>query len=118
MSQVQTLGDARIWLCDPDGPRLSSGRDAIDLIGDAYGSEVAVIVLPVGRLTDDVFDLSTGLAGEFVQKFVNYGVALAILGDISGHASASTALRDFVHESNRGRHLWFVKTLDELAARV
>lgn len=112
------LNGARIWLCDAGGPRLSSGRDATDIIGDAYGAEVAVIALPANRLTDEFFNLSTRLAGEFVQKFVNYGAALAIVGDISAHVAASTALRDFVYESNRGRHLWFVDNLEALAARL
>ncbi|WP_340644474.1 DUF4180 domain-containing protein [Phenylobacterium sp.] len=118
MSSIQSLNDARIWLCDADGPRLSSGRDATDLIGDAYGAEVAVIALPASRLTDEFFDLSTRLAGEFVQKFVNFGMALAIVGDISAHVAGSTALRDFVYESNCGRHLWFVEDLEALAARL
>ena len=112
------LNGARIWLCNAEGPRLSSGRDATDIIGDAYGAEVAVIALPANRLTDEFFNLSTRLAGEFVQKFVNYGLALAIVCDISAHVAASTALRDFVYESNRGRHLWFVDNLEALAARL
>lgn len=118
MSQVQSLNGARVWLCDADGPALSTGRDATDIIGDAYGSDVVAIALPAARLADEVFNLSTRLAGEFVQKFVNYGVALAIVGDISAHLAASAALRDFVHESNRGRHLWFVSDLEALAARL
>ena len=115
---LQILNDARVWLCDADGPPLSSGRDATDIIGDAYGAEVAVIALPASRLADGFFDLSTRLAGEFVQKFVNYGAALAIVGDITVHLAASNALRDFVHESNRGRHLWFVDDLEALVARL
>lgn len=118
MSPIRSLNGARIWLCDAEGPRLSSGRDATDIIGDAYGADVAAIALPASRLTDGFFDLRTRLAGEFVQKFVNYGVALAIVGDISVHLDASTALRDFVRESNRGRHLWFVRDLEALAARL
>ncbi len=118
MSGVQILSGARIWLCDADGPRLSTGRDATDIIGDAYGADVAVIALPASRLADEFFDLSTRLAGEFVQKFVNYGAALAIVGEITGHVAASPALRDFIYESNRGRHLWFVDSLDDLAARL
>ena len=118
MSGVQILSGARVWLCDSDGPPLSTGRDATDIIGDAYGTDVAVIALPAARLADEVFDLSTRLAGEFVQKFVNYGVRLAIIGDISAHLAASSALRDFVYESNRGHHLWFAPSLDDLLARL
>ncbi len=32
--------------------------------------------------------------------------------------SASEALRDFVHEANHGRHIWFVTDLKELEDRV
>lgn len=31
---LQIANGARIWLCDADGPRLSSGRDATDIIDD------------------------------------------------------------------------------------
>jgi hypothetical protein len=41
-----------------------------------------------------------------------------VVGDISRHVAASNALRDFVYESNRGRHLWFVDSLDELERRL
>lgn len=115
---LQILNSARIWLCDAEGAALSSARDATDIIGDTWGTEVAVIALPASRLTDEFFDLHTRLAGQFVQKFVNYGAALAIVGDISVHVAASNALRDFVYESNRGRHLWFVEDLEALAARL
>ena len=115
---LQILNGARIWLCDAQGARLSSARDATDIIGDTWGTEVAVVALPAVRLADEFLDLRTRLAGEFVQKFVNYGLTLAIVGDISVHVAASTALRDFVYESNRGRHLWFVHDLEALAARL
>ena len=48
------------------------------------------------------------LAGDLLQKFVNYEKKVAIVGDISAHVEASDALRDFVWESNRGHHVWFV----------
>ena len=70
------------------------------------------------RLGDAFFQLSTRVAGEAVQKFVNYGIRLAVVGDISAHVAASNALRDFVRESNRGRHVWFVDSLEELERRL
>jgi Domain of unknown function (DUF4180) len=45
------------------------------------------------------------LAGEFAQKFVNYRLRLAIVGDISQHLAGSEALCDFVAETNRGNQL-------------
>jgi hypothetical protein len=48
---------------------------------------------------------------------VNYGLRLAVVGDISEPLADSEALRDFVRESNRGRQVWFVADVAGLAGR-
>ena len=101
-----------------DGPPLSSGADALGLIYDEGAGEAEWIAVPVVRLDPSFFTLSSGVAGEFVQKFVNYGRRLAIVGDLSGPLGESAALRDFVRESNRGRQVWFVADDAELARRL
>ncbi|NUO96987.1 MAG: DUF4180 domain-containing protein [Nonomuraea sp.] len=106
-----------VHLCEPDGPSLREGGDALDLIGAAWGESATWVAVPAGRLHDDFFALSTGVAGEFAQKFVNYRIGLAVVGDISAFTAASSALRAWVEESNRGSHIWFVRDLEELAAR-
>lgn len=57
------------------------------------------------------FDLRSGLAGEVLQKVVNYRLRLAIVGDFSVYESK--ALRDFIFESNKGKTIAFVSTVDE-----
>jgi Domain of unknown function (DUF4180) len=105
-----------IYVCPGEGKKLRTDRDAVDLISEASGAEM--IVIPLGRLDEDFFRLRTRVAGDFVQKFVTYYKRVAIVGDISGYVSESTALRDFVYESNRGRDLWFVTTREELDQRM
>src|SRR5687767_13990341 len=100
-----------VLICDADGPRLATERDANDFISAAFEHGSTLVAIPLARLSDDFFRLSTRLAGEVVQKFVNYKLQLAIVGDISQQIAASNALRDFVHEANRGRQLWFVKDM-------
>ena len=101
-----------------EGPLLSSGADALGLIyGDDVG-EAEWIAVPAARLDPAFFTLASGVAGEFVQKFANYGLRLAVVGDISDALGRSAALRDFVGESNRGRQVWFVADADELARRL
>jgi hypothetical protein len=102
-----------VLVCADDGPPVATVQDALDLIGATY-SCADVVALPARRLDERFFTLSTGLAGEIMQKFVNYQVKLAIVGDISAHLAASSALRALVLESNRGRHIWFVTDLDDL----
>ncbi len=109
---------AAIHRLPTDGPLLRTGADALGLIYDP-GSEAAEwIAVPAARLDPSFYDLRSGVAGEFVQKFVNYGRRLAIVGDISVELAQSGALRDFVSESNRGRQVWFVADDDELSRRT
>ncbi|WP_309645730.1 DUF4180 domain-containing protein [Phenylobacterium sp.] len=118
MSRLQRLGGVQVLVFADDGPPMRGESDAVDLIGEALGEGVAWAAIPAERLGDDFFVLATRIAGDAIQKFVNYGIRLAIVGDISRHVAKSTALRDFVYESNRGRHVWFVTDLAELEARL
>jgi hypothetical protein len=106
-----------VLVADGAGAPIASVQDALDLIGAAFG-QAEIVAVPAERLDERFFALRTGLAGEIMQKFVNYRVRLVIVGDISEHLTASTALRDLVRESNRGSHIWFVGDLDELDARL
>jgi len=108
----------QVLTCSTDGKKLRTDRDAVDLIGEALQSGAGMVVVPAERLAEDFFRLRTRVAGEFVQKFVTYGVRLAIVGDISTHLAESSALHDFVYEANRGRDLWFVTTREELEHRL
>jgi hypothetical protein len=97
---------------------LGGGDDVVDIIGDALVQHADLVLIPVERLTDEFFTLRTGVAGDITQKFVNYRLRLAIVGDISRHLDRSLTLRDFVTETNRGGQLWFLSTEDELAERL
>ncbi|KJK59384.1 DUF4180 domain-containing protein [Saccharothrix sp. ST-888] len=115
---LQHLGATPVLVCASDGTPLRDERTATDVIGDGFGLGADWVAVPVGRLTDDFFRLRTRIAGDIVQKFVNYRLGLAIVGDISHHLDASTALRDFVRESNRGTQLWFVPDIEALRTRL
>jgi hypothetical protein len=108
----------QVLVCAPEGVLLSSESDATDLVGTALYLGAECVAIPVERLDNAFFDLRTGLAGAVAQKFVNYRLRLAIVGDVSTFVSQSDALRDFVVETNRGRQLWFLATLDDLTARL
>jgi hypothetical protein len=113
-----TLHGLRVLECAPDGKKLRTDRDAVDLIGVAFAQKAEWIVIPVERLEDDFFRLGTRIAGEIIQKFVNYKRRVAIIGDISRHVAESSALRDFVYETNRGDQIWFLASIEELDQRL
>ncbi|MBW5446429.1 DUF4180 domain-containing protein [Cohnella sp. CFH 77786] len=84
-------------------------QSALDLIATAsYETGCDRIVIPKSLISENFFDLKTGLAGEILQKFINYRVKIAIVGDLSAHPSQS--LRDFIYESNNGKDIYFLPT--------
>jgi len=113
-----TIHNVPVLVCTPDEKKLKSEQDAVDLIGEAISSGARMIVVPVGRLEEDFFQLKNGLAGHFIQKFVTYRRRLVILGDISQYVAQSRALRDFVYETNRGNQVWFITNMQALDERL
>jgi hypothetical protein len=87
-------------------PLITDAQAALDLIASFYYEDVNKIAINKAAVSEDFFKLSTGLAGEVAQKFVNFGCRLAIIGDFSGYTSKP--LRDYIYECNKGKHLYFV----------
>jgi hypothetical protein len=116
--EVRRIAGVAVLACGPNGPSLDGERTATNLIGEALGADVEVVAVPVARLAPDFLRLSNRKAGEVIQKFVNYGLKIVFVGDVSAAVAASHALRDFVRESNRDRHVWFVADLAELEAKL
>jgi hypothetical protein len=112
------LHGVRVLECVPDGSKLRTYNDAVDLVGKSFEDHATLIVIPVDCLDDDFFTLSTRIAGELIQKIVQYRRRLVIVGDISGFLAESSALRAFVAESNRGKDVWFLPSLEELNDRL
>jgi hypothetical protein len=96
------------------GPLFTQESDALDIIGEAFGAGADLVVIPASRLGPEFFRLSTGLAGAMLQKFTNYQMRVAIVGDIAGYLERSAPLSDFVRESNRGGQVRFLASDAEL----
>lgn len=80
--------------------------------------EIGTNLLAVDKsaVSEDFFILSRGLAGEVLQKFINYHAKIAIFGDYSKYTSKP--LKDFIYESNKGKDIFFVATQDETVTRL
>ncbi len=62
-----------------------------------YETNCNKIALNKSVVLEDFFILSKGLAGEILQKFINYQTKFAIYGDYSKYTSKP--LKDFIYES-------------------
>lgn len=91
---------------------ITDAQSALDVLMSAkYEIGTKNIVISMKLIAEDFFILSTGLAGEVLQKLVNYGGRIAVYGDYSRYTSKP--LKDFIRESNRGRDVFFAATPEE-----
>lgn len=97
---------------ESDTAVITDVQTALDLLMTAsYEAGTKNIVIPKGAIVEDFFVLSSGLAGEILQKYVNYGGRIAIYGDYSHYTSKP--LKDFIYESNQGNDVFFAATETE-----
>ncbi|WP_423392837.1 DUF4180 domain-containing protein [Burkholderia sp. LMG 21824] len=108
----------RVLVRDPAAGPVQRESDALDLVTLAHEHEADWVAVPANALHDDFYRLDSGLAGAVLQKLVNYGVRLGVVGDIERWLARSEALRALVRESNRGQAVWFVANEDDLLRKL
>ena len=99
-------------LVNSDSLVITDTQSALDVLMAAkYDAGTKNIVISKNLIIEDFFILSKGLAGEILQKYVNYGGRIAIYGDYSRYTSKP--LKDFIYESNKGKDVFFVATQED-----
>ena len=94
---------------------IRDGSSAVELLASVrYETGCSAVILRKEQLDESFFRLSSGLAGEVLQKFTNYQMRLAIVGDFSHYTSEP--LKDFIYESNKGTQTGFWATEEEALA--
>jgi hypothetical protein len=102
-----TQNGSIIAIVESDEALMIDVQSALDLMATVrYEADCDRVILPKAALDERFFVLSSGVAGDILQKFVNYQLKVAIVGDFSGYTSKP--LRDFIYESNNGSHVFFV----------
>ena len=106
-----------IAVISSDEKVIVDAQSALDLAMTVkYETGAANIALDKRLVCEDFFILSTGVAGEILQKFINYHVRAAIYGDYSRYTSKP--LKDFIYESNQGRDIFFSATREEAIQKL
>ncbi len=115
--QTMEIGGAVIAIVESGEKLITDVQSALDLIATVqYESGSKRIVLDKSAVADEFFILSSGLAGEVLQKFINYRTKLAVVGDFSQYTSKP--LHDFIYESNNGRDVFFVGTREDAMEKL
>jgi hypothetical protein len=100
----------------PGSELIAGPDDILDSMAEARFNGSDRMIIHEKSFHPDFFELKTKVAGEILQKFSNYRMRLAIIGDLSRFKSKS--LNEFIRESNRTGIISFVGSLDQALIRL
>ena len=96
--------------------KINEVQDILDLFGELIPNNCNRLIIIENNLHDNFFNLKTRLAGDILQKFSNYRISLAIIGDFSKYKSK--ALQNFIRECNKGTQVFFLSNIEEAINRL
>ena len=109
--KIHTIDDRKIAEIISDNIVLQTVEDAVDLIGNMSYQGFDKLIIHEENIIPDFFELKNKIAGNILQKFSQYSMPLAIIGDFEKYESKS--LNDFIFESNKGKQINFVTTIED-----
>ena len=96
---------------------ITNTQDAVDFMMSVnYETGIKNLAISKELFSDKFFVLSSGVAGEILQKFVNYQFRVAIYGDYTKYTSKP--LKDFIYESNNGCDVFFTEDLESAVDKL
>lgn len=98
--QVIEKNNRKIVYCSSAEVPISTGQDALDLISVTYEHDTDLVLIHADALSGDFFKLRSGVAGEILQKFVNYQRKAALI--ISSSDTVKGKARELLAETNKG----------------
>ena len=109
--KIHTIDDRKIAEIISDNIVLQTVEDAVDLIGNMSYQGFDKLIIHEENMVSDFFELKNKIAGNILQKFSQYSMPLAIIGNFEKYESKS--LNDFIFESNKGNQINFVTTVED-----
>jgi PadR family transcriptional regulator, regulatory protein AphA len=97
---VEHEGSGAYLKSDSAQGSLRTEEDVMDLIAAAWEHGVTKLMLEEEALSDEFFQLRSGVAGVALQKFVNYQIRTAAV--ISNEAAIRGRAKEMVTELNKG----------------
>jgi hypothetical protein len=110
---LHVVNDVSIVEITKENPVIHTAQDFLEIMMNLPADTFTIYH---ETLDEDFFNLKSGLAGEMLQKVVNYSCRLGIVGDFTRHTSKN--LQDFIRECNRSNTIVFTETFEEAAKRL
>lgn len=108
------IGDTGVIVASESGIHIGSVADISDAISACFGKKG--LILTEDDLSAEFFDLSSRLAGELFQKFVNYNTRLAIIVPDAGRHGERFSELAYEHRSHN--MIRFFASRDEAEAWI
>ena len=109
--KIHTIDNRKIAEIISDDIVLQTVENAVDLIGNMSYQGFDKLIIHEENMISDFFVLKNKIAGNILQKFSQYSMPLAIIGDFEKYESKS--LNNFIFESNKGKQINFVTTIED-----
>jgi hypothetical protein len=93
--------DIPYLVIEPGEEVISSPQDALDLIVICGEEETCRILMHADNVSEEFFNLSSGLAGEVLLKFTNYRLKVALV--MPADLPVSERFAEFASETRRSR---------------
>lgn len=90
---------------------LSSEQDVLDYISTCMENDIYTIMLESNVLSEDFFNLKTGLAGMALQKFINYHIKVAVI--LENEEKYNDRFREMIIEANKGSNFRTFKNIED-----
>jgi PadR family transcriptional regulator AphA len=90
---------------------LSTENDALDLISLCWEHDTTALMIHYAALSEDFFKLKTKVAGNIIQKFINYGIKAAAI--IPQETIEKGRFKEMAMEMNTGNHFRLYESNEE-----
>ena len=112
-----TVNGTPVAVVSGEGKLITDAQSALELaMSVKYAAGADRFAISKKQVCGEFFVLSTGIAGEILQKLCNYSVKIAIFGDFFRYTSKP--LHDFIYESNNGDNVFFTATKEEALQKL
>ena len=90
---------------------LNKENDALDLIALCWEHEANALMIHYTNLSEDFFKLKTKVAGDIIQKFINYSIKAAII--VPQETIQKGRFKEMAMETNKGNHFRLYESKEE-----
>lgn len=90
---------------------VSTENDALDLIALCWEHEANSLMIHYAALSEDFFELKTKVAGNIIQKFINYSIKVATI--VPQETIQKGRFKEMTMETNKGNHFRLYESKEE-----